>query len=151
MINIDTAKQEDLGKIVALCLKRGEEFNFEMFPQPDIDVIARNVVKNFNKAPCFVLKSNNEIIGFLGLTISDFFWSDELYLSDYMAYVLPMYRDIDIVEKLYKAAQDYADLQGMPLHLFYIAVDRQAARRRLMRRFNFKETGFLLSYKGEDL
>ncbi len=146
MHSIEIASRKDLLRVIELFLKRGEEFDFKMFPPPDLESIIETVTKSFLKAPCFLLKVNGEIVGFAGLTLDAFGWNKhQPFLCDYMVYCLPPYRDINIAKLLYGAILEFADFHGLPVHLHYIATDRKDARLRLMRRLGFENTGFLLS------
>lgn len=148
---IRMAEKEDLPRVVRLIMKRGEEFDYEKsgFPKPELDVLTDTVYRNWMLAPCFVVEEDEEIIGLASTTISTFGWSREPYLGMFMVYVLPEKRSFDIIKKLYESVKDYASLQGLLLCDDYIAIDRVDGRRRLMRSLGFKESGFLLTYRGD--
>ena len=144
-MNIRMATEYDFKTIVDLCLERAKEFDFEDFPDPDKNAILRNIARNFHLAPCFLLEDNGEVIGFAGLTVTTFFWSDEKHLSDYMIFIKPEHRNWNVANLLYSAIIEFANLHGLPLHISYICLDRHDARLRMMKRLGFKHTGHLLS------
>lgn len=145
MIKTRIATPSDFNAIVDLCIERAKEFDFDDFPNPDRKVILYNVARNYNLAPCFLLEKDGELIGFAGLTVTTFFWSDEPHLSDYMIFIKPEHRNWDIANLLYSAIIEFANLHGLPLHISYICLDRHDARLRMMKRLGFKHTGHLLS------
>jgi GNAT superfamily N-acetyltransferase len=145
MINIRTATEYDFKAILDLCLERAKEAEFDLLPEPDEKAILKGIARNFHLAPCFLLEKDGEIIGFAGLTVTTFFWSDEPHLSDYMIFIKPEYRNWDVANLLYSAIIEFANLHGLPLHISYICLDRHDARLRMMKRLGFKHTGHLLS------
>lgn len=145
MPSIRTATPLDFSNILDLCLLRAKEFDFENFPKPDSDVLLTNIARNYNLAPCLLLEENGELIGFAGLTLSTFFWSDKPYLSDYMIFIKKEHRNMNVANILYSAIIEIANLHGLPLHISYICLDRHDARLRMMKRLGFEHTGHLLS------
>lgn len=145
------AERDDLPRVIQLIMKRGEEFDFEKsgFPEPEIDCVADTVYKNWLLSPCWIVLKDDKIIGLASTTLTNFGWSKKLHMAFFMVYVLPKYRSFDIIKKLYKSVQDYASLQGLLLVDENIAIDRVDGRRRLMRCLGFKESGFLLTFRGD--
>ena len=148
---IEVAQLEDLPDVVNLILKRGEEFDYEShgFPLPQRDAIVKTVVKGWQQAPCFLVKVDGQTVGCASLTLFSFGWSDEKVLSSFMVYILPKHRNNDRVKGLYGAIKDYANCNGLLYADDYIAIDRVAARQRLMRSLEFQESGYLFTYNGK--
>lgn len=142
---------DDLPDVVNLIMKRGDGFDYEKhgFPLPDRRVVTRTVVNNWHKSPCFVYVKDSRVIGCASTCIFNFGWSDEDILSTFMLYVLPEHRKHDIVKSLYGSIKDYADRNGLLYADDYIAIDRVAARQRLMRSLDFQQSGFLFTYNGK--
>ena len=145
------AELDDLPDVVNLIMQRGEEFDYDSrgFPRPDRKVVTRTVLRNWHLAPCFLLCVDSKTVGCASTTLLSLGWSDEKVLTSFMVYILPKYRNSDRVKMLYKSIQDYADRNGLLYADDYIAIDRVAARQRLMRSLDFQESGFLFTYKGK--
>lgn len=144
-MNIRLATEYDFKTILNLCLERAKEAEFDLLPEPDEQAILRGIARNYHLAPCLLLEDDGEVIGFAGLTMTTFFWSDEKHLSDYMIFIKPEHRNWNVANLLYSAIIEFANLHGLPLHISYICLDRHDARLRMMKRLGFKHTGHLLS------
>ena len=148
---IRMAAEADLPAIVRLCLEGIKEFDFEYanMAVPDEVQIAKYVYKQWLTAPAFILELDNKIVGFWGLKLDSHWWSRDIVLMDYRMYISPCYRNINNVKSLYEAGQSFAVTNGLPLHCGMLTTDgRLDARRRLMRRLGFKETGFTFAFGG---
>lgn len=149
---IEKAKKGELPRVVSLIMKRGEDFDYKGsgLPEPELDVVADTVFKNWMVSPCFVAKEDGVIVGLASTNLSSFGWSRVPYLGMFMVYILPAFRKYSTVKMIYKSVQDYATLHGLLLCDDYIAIDRVDGRKRLMKSLGFKEAGFLLTYKGDE-
>lgn len=150
-MKIKLASEADLPEVVRLSIEGIGEFDFKAanMPVPDPQQIAMYVYKEWLTAPVFLLQKDGNNIGFWGLKLDSHWWAKEVYLTDYRFYITPCHRDINAVKLLYTAGKDFAAAHGLPLHCQMLATDgRLDARRRLMRRLGFKETGFVFASKG---
>ena len=146
MVQIRQALQGDLAKIVDLHFERAKEFNFKNIPKPNADLILKNVLHKWQLAPCFVLEYEGEIVGFAGMTVDTFYWSDEPYASDYMVFVKKPHRSMEVVKTVYKTMSTFAHQLGVPFRSSHVVTDgRITARMRLMKMLGFSVDGFIFS------
>lgn len=147
-MHIDFAKYQDLPKVIDLIMHLNDNYGFNDFPSAKRECVENTVRANFERVPCFVVKDGDEIVGLSSLALSNYGWTDEMFITPFVTYILPDHRNIAIVKRLYNAIKKYAELQGMLLVDTHLAMERVDGRRRLLQSLGFKEDGFLMTYKG---
>ena len=145
---ISIAKEEDLSHVVDLVMHLDSNYGFNGLPRAKREVVKESIRENWLQSPCFLVTKDDKIIGFSSTCYGDYGWTDEKFLSTFITYVLPEHRNIGIVKQLYNAIKKYAKLQGVLLIDAHLATERVDGRRRLLLSQGFKESGFLLTYKG---
>ena len=145
---ITIARQEELPDVVDLVMHLDEHYGFNGLPRAKKEIVEQTIHENWLQAPCFLVKKDDKIIGFSSTTLGDYGWTDDKFLTTFVTYVLPEHRKIGIVKELYNAIKKYAKLQGVLLIDAHLATERVDGRRRLLLTQGFKESGFLLTYKG---
>jgi hypothetical protein len=143
------ATRDELKDVVKLALEGAKEFDFDGYHPPEPEQVAKYICDKWLRAPCFVLKKDEAIVGFIGLDIDSHWWSTKPIITDYRAYIMPEHRNMRAVKLLYGAVKQFADEQGVPYHAgHFVSDNRFNARRGLMRWLGFKTTGFIISYNG---
>lgn len=147
---VSMATKDELKTVVRLALEGSEEFDFNGYHKPEPEQVAKYICEKWLRAPCFILKSDNEIVGFIGLDVDSHWWSTKPILTDYRCYIIKKYRSMKATKMLYNAVKNFADAQGVPYHAGHFVSDGKFdARRRLMRWLGFNVTGFIISYNGD--
>lgn len=148
---IRLAEESDLPAVVKLALDGINEFDFYAagMRAPDQTQVAKYIYKQWLIAPVFLLEEAGKIVGFWGLKVDSHWWNELPVLMDYRMYILPCHRNMNNVKSLYEAGKAFAAHHGLPLHCGMLSTDgRLDARRRLMRRLGFTETGFTFAFEG---
>lgn len=147
-ILITIAKEKDLPHVVDLVMHLDSHYGFNGLPRAKREVVKKTIYDFWLQSPCFLVVKDGKIIGFMSTCFCEYGWTDEKYLSPFVTYVLPKHRNIAIIKALYNAVKKYAKLQGVLLIDAHLATERVDGRRRLLLSQGFKESGFLLTYKG---
>lgn len=124
-----------------------EEHGFDNLPPVDLIKVGEFFYNNFKEAPIFVYKNpEGEILGFIGVQLTDFWWSTQEVVNDYIFYVDPKHRNIEIAGALIEAMRDFAKLNKLPVVSNVISKDRTEAKARLYTSKGFKPSGVILTY-----
>ena len=142
---VEKARLCDLPEVVSLTMLSEEERVGPLGALKE-SAVANDVLSNWLKAPCFLLKENSSIVGFAGLVeLQPFGQTDKIY-TDYFFYIQPEHRSIYNLRLLTQAARDFADKQGVPLVLMYMHKDNPKAHDRLLKQQGFKVIGSIGKY-----
>ena len=119
-------------------------------PTYDVEdgVLEKNIFISWLSAPCFVVKVDDKIVGCAPLTLGSLPWSSKLLVSSILVYVLPEYRNSNIIKELYKEIKEYAELQGILYKDEFSCTGKIDARLRLARRQNLKQSGINIYFDG---
>lgn len=146
MISINEACQSDLADVARLCFKGLEERGIDF----DENAVVGFLMETWRYAPTYIAQDGDNMVGMFGLSLGRKWWSNEPILEETMVYVLPEFRNCDILSLLCEEAKRFADFHGLPLHLSYVGSGSLEARSRLASRMKFTIDGYMLSYKGEN-
>ena len=100
--------------------------------------LLRKVVNSYHLAPCFLVVKNDNIIGMAGLTVVTTSHNGVAQLCDYMFYVQPEHRNINILSELVENIKEFARDSDMPIKLEFITDNDQNLRERVLKMHGFK-------------
>lgn len=143
MGNIFVAKFEDIKEIIKMALNVPEEHGFKNLPKVDLEKVCEYFYERFEEAPIFVYKDEEKILGFVGVSIEEMWWSRDKVVTDYIFYVDKKYRKPEITEALLGAVKDFAKLNKLPVISYFIANSRIEAKEKLYERNGFTKSGFI--------
>lgn len=149
MIKVKTAIEPELKRVFELNEMALDELS-DHFPHSiNISYANANIVKHWERAPCFLLKDGEDIVGFYGLMFSTPYCNPDPVLQDYMFYLLPKYRKLSNINLLTKSARDFSDSIGLPLFLNYQITKDLETQARLYKQSGFKINSITGVYSNE--
>ncbi len=143
---IYAATREDLPTIVDMALRIPDELGFEKLPPKDPIKVTRQIFERWLEAPIFVYKEDGRILGMVGVTVDEMWWSTEKVLTDYVFYILPEHRSLKVMNALVGAVRDFAKLNKLPVITTFMSSDRTPAKEAIFKKKGFKHAGFIVSY-----
>ena len=141
------AKFEDIKTIIKMSLNIPKEHGFENLPPVNLMKVGEFFYSKFEDYPIFIYKDDKDkIVGFLGIQLTDFWWSTQEVVNDYIFYVDPKHRRPEVANALIEAMRDFAKLNNMPVVSNVISNDRTEAKQRLYTSKGFKPSGVIMTY-----
>lgn len=122
----------DEAKILDLCWLAYKEMPPRSLSVPKVEAMVRNTLTGQGVAG--VVDVDGDIRGLIGLCISSAWYSDDLEMYDWLAFVRPDCRHLRYFSRLLVFAKEQADLRNMPLWLGFIGDERIEAKARAYRR-----------------
>jgi hypothetical protein len=139
---------QDLPKVAELCMLGLQELKNECSSNLDEEKLLDSIMTFWACAPCILLKKNDEIIGFYGLTTFKPFYSDDTVLGDYMLYIQPEHRSYKAARMLSIAARDVANKFKLVFDLNFITAANINTKARFLEGMGAKVIGVKGAYDG---
>lgn len=99
--------------------------------------LIKKITESFLLAPCFLVENDGKVYGIAGLTLVITSHNGVATLMDYMFYVVPDKRNIDVLGGLMEEIKQFAIASNLPVKLEFVCNDDEALRKRLFKRYGF--------------
>jgi GNAT superfamily N-acetyltransferase len=135
---IRQATSADVDEILRLYKAGVEELGYDYKES----LLVNKIVTSYHLAPCFLYEDNG-IKGFAGFTVNTYPHNGEPVMCEYMFYVEPEHRNIEVLGQIVKAAQDFANQNKFNLRVEFIVLGDLELKKRVLERNGFEVTGII--------
>ena len=143
-INYRFAVVSDIPEIAKVC--------FEYFPSLDVGMpeskldeaaVVDHLFKcvGSGKPPMILAVDTGEIVGLYGLDLERYWWMDKYHITDYIWYVKPSHRNLNLGSELRKRAEAWASEKGLRFRPTGINIDRLEAKDRAFKMAGYSRVG----------
>jgi GNAT superfamily N-acetyltransferase len=140
---IKQASIEDLPICIRLLAAMFAE-NSEVYPVFDKELLEEGVKALIKGSNLLIIVNNSIGVGLLAMTIKQFPWSKEDFLSNELTYILPDFRSHNLEKRLLSLAEEYAKINQLPLIFQCISTEQVGLKHKLLKKRGFQELGFFM-------
>ena len=143
MYQFKRPRYDELAETLKLLIVFREEFS-NIYPEADIAKVAITMEEHFKNGFISNAYFNNKIVGTIGATASEWWFSNDKFLSETWFYVLPKHRNFKVARGLLKKMKDYAKNKDLTVQLPVSSGNDSPA---LYERLGFKHMGNIWRYE----
>lgn len=139
-MEIRDAKPSDIDAIGALCLSWWSETP-DFLPVPDYEKGKRIIANLIESGVALVAVIDGTIVGACIGGIESLWWSDELFLMDYLTYIRPEHRKGLRIFRLWERFFAEAHRRGLRVYMAHNQAVNSSKKDKLYKRFGMNLTG----------